>query len=311
MTALSEIARARGIRHFLVSHVDLFGVSRAKLVPATVIDAVATSGSRFAGATSWLDLSPADPDLRVIPDPTSLIQLPWQPEVGWLAGEPWMNGEPLGHSPRVALKRVIAAGASGALMKTGVECEFFLLSPDGTAADAGDEPAQKVGYDQAGLMRRFDFLAEICEAMLTLGWEPQQAHHEEADDQFEINWRHEEALVTADRHVFFKDMVKAIAGRHGLRATFMPKLFVERAGNGCHVHASLWQDGKNLFDAPGEPLGLSPTGRQFIAGLMAAAPELCAITNPTVNSYKRINSAGPGPASRPARSPMPATTAPT
>ena len=104
-----------------------------------------------------------------------------------------------------------------------------------------------------------------------------------------MNWQYDNALKTADRHAFFKYMVKSIAEKHGLRATFMPKPFSNLTGNGCHVHVSLWSKGKNLFEDANDPMGLSALGYQFIAGLMHSAEALAAITNPTVNSYKRIN----------------------
>ncbi len=140
-------------------------------------------------------------------------------------------------------------------------------------------------------MRRYDVVAEICDAMIELGWSPYQNDHEDANGQFEMNWTYANALVTADRHAFFKYMVKSIAEKHGLRATFMPKPFLSLTGSGCHVHVSLWSTatGNNLFHDPADELGLSKAAYSFIGGMMHSADALCAITNPTVNSYKRIN----------------------
>jgi len=290
MAALSDIARERGIKYFLISYVDLFGTLRAKLVPAAAIDGMAKSGAGFAGFASWLDMTPADPDVFAIPDPDSLIQLPWKPEVGWLAADPWMNGKPVPHGPRNALKAVTAeAKARGYQMKTGVECEFFMLAPDGRAISDASDTAAKPCYDQGALMRRYDVITQICDAMLELGWGPYQNDHEDANGQFEMNWNFDDALVTADRHAFFKYMVKSIAEKNGFRATFMPKPFANLTGSGCHAHVSLWKDGRNAFEDEGDALGLSRIGYHFIGGLIGAAQEICAITNPTVNSYKRIN----------------------
>lgn len=289
-TSLSEEARARGIRYFLISYVDLFGALRAKLVPAVAIDGMARSGAGFAGFASWLDLTPADPDVSAIPDPASLIQLPWKKEVGWLAADPWIRGAPLAHAPRNVLKSVMqAADAKGYTLKTGVECEFFLLTPDGQRIGDDADTAEKPCYDQSALMRRYDVIAEICDAMQELGWQPYQNDHEDGNGQFEMNWEFDHALITADRQGFFKYMVKAIAEKHGLRATFMPKPFLDRTGSGCHTHASIWKGETNLFDDPADPLGLSALGYQFVGGLLEHAEEICALTNPTVNSYKRIN----------------------
>jgi len=287
---LAKIAKDGGIRYFLISFVDLFGVLRAKLVPAAAIAQMQRDGAAFAGFATHLDLTPADPDVFVIPDPESLIRLPWRKEVGWLAGDPIMNGKPIAHAPRNVLKRQIeTAAAEGYRMKTGVEAEFFVVQPDASGiADTADKQ-WKPCYDQAALLRRYDLLKAINDAMLGLGWGPYQNDHEDANGQFEMNWEYDDALVTADRHSFFKFMARSIAEKHGLRATFMPKPFAELTGNGCHTHVSLWKGNKNLFDDPKGELGVSKLGYNFLAGLLANAPALAAITNPMVNSYKRIN----------------------
>jgi glutamine synthetase len=140
-------------------------------------------------------------------------------------------------------------------------------------------------------MRRFDIIAEICDAMLAMGWGAYQNDHEDANGQFEMNWTYADALVTADRHAFFKYIVKAIAEKHGFRATFMPKPFPHLTGNGCHTHLSIWdlEGNTNLFDDAKGELGLSSLAYQFIGGVLHSAESVCAFTNPTVNSYKRIN----------------------
>jgi glutamine synthetase len=225
----------------------------------------------------------------VVPELDTLIQLPWKPEVAWVTGDLIMGGEPVEQNPRQILKRVMATADRGSELKTGVECEYFLITPDGTGiSDAADQQI-KPCYDQQALMRRYDVVAEICDAMVTLGWKPYQNDHEDANGQFEMNWQYDNALRTADKHAFFKYMVKSIAEKHGLRATFMPKPFSNLTGNGCHMHASLWNGSKNVFaDVKGE-LGLSREAYHFIGGVMHSAEALCAITNPVVNSYKRIN----------------------
>jgi len=289
-TDLVKAAKERGIKYFLISYVDLFGTLRAKLAPAAAIGDMAKEGAGFAGFASWLDMTPADPDVLAIPDPASLIQLPWKKEVGWLAADPYMNGKLVEQAPRVILKRMKdKAAKAGYELKTGVECEYFLVSPDGSAISDPADIQSKPCYDQSALMRRYEVISEICDSMLELGWGPYQNDHEDANGQFEMNWLYDDCLVTADRQAFFKYMVKAIAEKHGLRATFMPKPFPNLTGSGCHVHVSLWKNGKNLFEDGNDGLGLSRTAYNFIGGVMNAAQDLCAITNPTVNSYKRIN----------------------
>jgi glutamine synthetase type III len=292
MQGWSEIARQKGVRYFLIAFVDLFGTMRAKIVPATAIDQVAKAGAGFAGFATWFDMTPADPDVLVMPEADSLVQLPWKPEVAWVTGDLVMAGKLVQQNPRQVLKRVTAAAAEqGYELKSGVECEYFLIMPDGSAiSDAADRQA-KPCYDQQALMRRYDIVAEICDAMVTLGWNPYQNDHEDANGQFEMNWEYDTALRTADKHAFFKFMAKSIAEKHGLRATFMPKPFANLTGSGCHVHASLWsrKNGSCVFDDPKGELGLSQAAYHFIGGIMHSADALCAIANPVVNSYKRIN----------------------
>ncbi|MBN9261282.1 MAG: type III glutamate--ammonia ligase, partial [Hyphomicrobium sp.] len=290
--SLSEYAKKNGVKYFLISFVDLFGTMRAKIVPATAIDSVAKSGAGFAGFAAWFDMTPAHPDVLVSPDPETAIQLPWKPEVAWVTGDLVMDGKPVDQNPRQVLKRVIAdAGRDGLEMKTGVECEYFLISPDGTSiSDAADFQA-KPCYDQQALMRRYDVIKEICDSMIALGWGPYQNDHEDANGQFEMNWEYDTCLKTADKHAFFKFMVKSIAEKHGLRATFMPKPFANLTGNGCHAHVSLWSTstGKCVFEDSAGELGLSQQAYYFIGGMLHSAGSIAAITNPTVNSYKRIN----------------------
>ena len=295
MTALSAIAKERGIRFFLIAYTDLFGILRAKLVPVSAIDGMAQDGAGFAGFATWFDMTPADPDVLAVPDPASLIQLPWKPEVGWMAADPWMAsklgmaGKLVEQAPRNVLRRVVAqAAAQGLEMQAGVEPEFFLIQPDGQAIADGADCQVKPCYDQLTLMRRYDVIAEISDAMEALGWGPYQNDHEDANGQYEMNWAYAPALVTADRHAFFKYMVRSIAERHGMRATFMPKPFAHLTGSGCHAHVSVWRGTANAFMGDDE-LGLSPLAHQFLGGIMAHAEGLCALTNPVVNSYKRIN----------------------
>ena len=292
MIDLQKLAKKQKIKYFLISFVDLYGVLRSKLVPTAAIKGMQKEGAGFAGFAAWLDMVPADPDMFAIPDANSLIQLPWKPEIGWLASDLWMDKKQVEASPRVALKKQIAkAVKKGFRVKTGVECEFFLISPDGSAiADAMDYQA-KPCYDQQALMRQYHVISEICDCMQKLEWGAYQNDHEDANGQFEMNWNFADVLQTADRHAFFKFMVKSIAEKHSLRATFMPKPFADLTGNGCHSHISFWNKGgsKNLFEDKKNKLGLSKMAYHFLGGVLHYADSLCAIFNPTVNSFKRID----------------------
>ena len=289
---LAQVAKEKSIKYFLISFVDLFGVLRAKLVPAGAIGDMQEEGAGFAGFATWLDMTPADPDMLAIPDPNSLIILPWNREIGWLAADLWMEGKEVEQCPRVILKRQTARLAEqGYVMKTGVECEYMLLDTSGENINDVLDSQEKPCYDQSSLLRKYAIVSEICDAMVELGWNPYQNDHEDANGQFEMNWDYSDALTTADRHTFFKFMVKTIAERNGERATFMPKPFTDLTGNGCHAHVSLWssEDDVNLFLDESEEMGLSALAYSFLGGVIHSADALCSIFNPTVNSYKRIN----------------------
>jgi glutamine synthetase type III len=289
---LAKWAKDKGVKYFMISYTDLFGGQRAKLVPTQAINDMAVEGAGFAGFATWLDLTPAHPDLMAVPDASSVIQLPWKKEVAWVAARATMEGQMVAQAPRNVLEHVIAEAAKDGLrVKTGVEPEFFLLTADGEQISDPYDNAEKPCYDQQAVMRRYDVISEACDYMLELGWEAYQNDHEDAVGQFEMNWKYDDALQTADKHSFFKFMMKSVAEKHGFRATFMPKPFKGLTGSGCHAHISVWTpDGKtNAFSDPSKELSLSDQGRAFLGGIMKHAPALAAICNPTVNSYKRIN----------------------
>lgn len=291
-TDLAQFAKDNGVKYFMISFTDLFGGQRAKLVPAQAIAGMQKDGAGFAGFATWLDMTPAHPDMLAVPDPDSVIQLPWKKDVAWVAGNCVMEDKFVEQAPRNVLSRLIAEAAEeGMRVKTGVEAEFFLLTPDGSQISDEYDTAAKPCYDQQAVMRRYDVIAEICDYMLELGWGPYQNDHEDANGQFEMNWEFDDTLHTADKHSFFKFMTKSVAEKHGLRATFMPKPVEGLTGNGCHAHISVWDmAGKvNIFADNDMELGLSTKGRHFLGGIMKHASALAAITNPTVNSYKRIN----------------------
>jgi len=159
--------------------------------------------------------------------------------------------------------------------------------------DRQDKPC----YDAQAMMRRYPVLRDIVSSLIACGFGVYQTDHEDANGQFEINWHYSDCLTTADRHVFFKYLVKTLAERHGFRATFMPRPFKQLTGNGCHAHCSLWQGDTNVFAGEARPqdkgtvagLGLSEIALQFLGGVVHKTVALCSVTNPTVNSYKRIN----------------------
>ena len=298
---LEKFAKDNGVKYFMISFTDLFGGQRAKLVPARAITDMQEDGAGFAGFATWLDMTPAHPDMLAVPDADAVIILPWNKEIAWVPSNCVMEGEDVAQAPRNVLRRLIAEAATkGMHVKTGIEAEFFLLTPQGDQISDPYDTAAKPCYDQQAFRRRLDVIREISDYMLDLGWGAYQNDHEDANGQWEMNWDFDDALKTADKHSFFKFMAKTVAEKHGYRATFMPKPVEGLTGNGCHAHISVW-------DAPGTAaktnifamdanetsqtaeLGLSEKGRYFLGGIMKHASALAAITNPTVNSYKRIN----------------------
>ena len=289
---LEIFAKKNKIKYFLINFLDLNGVQRSKLVPTPAIAEMEKEGAGFAGFATFLDMTPSYPDMFCLPDPEAVIQLPWKPEVAWVPGNLSMNDKLVDQAPRVILSKLIdKAKTSGYVMMGGVEPEFMLISKDGQSISDSKDIAGKPCYDQQALMRRYDVISEICDSMINLGWGTYQNDHEDANGQFEMNWDYSDLMTTADRQAFFKFMVKSIAEKHELRATFMPKPFSHLTGNGCHMHISLWNTNKskNLFHDDKGELGLSSLGYNFLGGLIQNAIGMCAITNPTVNSYKRLN----------------------
>ena len=292
---LRKFAEDKNVKYFMISYTDLFGGQRAKLVPTQAINEMQYEGAGFAGFSTYLDLTPAHPDMLAIPDTNAVIQLPWKRDVAWVPGNLMMNGATVDQAPRNVLNTLINRAASEGLhVKTGIEAEFFLLTQQGDQISDDRDTAIKPCYDQQAIMRRYDVIAEICDHMLELGWGPYQNDHEDANGQFEMNWEFDDVLNTADKHSFFKFMTKSIAEKHGLKATFMPKPIEGLTGNGCHAHISVWDapgnaSKTNIFADDTKELGLSDKGRNFLGGIMKHASGMAAITNPSVNSYKRIN----------------------
>ena len=296
---LAKFAKDNGVEYFMISFTDLFGGQRAKLVPARAIADMQANGAGFAGFATWLDLTPAHPDMLAVPDPEAVIILPWDKTIAWVPGNCVMEGRDVAQAPRNVLRRLIAEAADeGMYVKTGIEAEFFLLTPDGEKISDSYDTAAKPCYDQQAFMRRLDVIREISDYMLEMGWGAYQNDHEDANGQWEMNWDYDDALKTADKHSFFKFMAKCVAEKHGYRVTFMPKPIEGLTGNGCHAHISVWDapglaSKVNVFAGKGEgqtgEVGLSERGKHFLGGIMKHASALAAITNPTVNSYKRIN----------------------
>jgi glutamine synthetase len=284
----------KGVEFLFCSFVELTGAPKAKLVPISHLEEFAQDGAGFAGfACGDVGQGPHDPDICSVPDFRSLTVLPWRKNIAWAAGNLHVNGKPWPLCPRTVLMRQLErAHQQGYIVNIGIEPEFMLLKKDNSGELITWDPLDTLAkpcYDLRALHRNLDVMTTLLRFMQELGWDPYANDHEDANCQFEINWTYSDALTTADRHTFFKWMVRTVAEQHGLWATFMPKPFSNLTGNGAHVHLSLAdENAKNLFLDPAADLGLSQLGRWFMGGVLHHASALSALLAPIVNSYKRL-----------------------
>jgi glutamine synthetase len=292
---LAELVRADGIEFVLAVFVDLAGKPCAKLVPAQAVEELRDEGVGFAGyAAGALGQQPSDPDVIARPDASSYTPVPFiKPGLALVHCDPYVEGEPWPYAPRVILRRLLErAAAQGLSLAVGAEVEYFLVNRDEhgvlSVADAKDTAPQPC-YDARGLTRMYDHLTAVSSAMNSLGWGNYANDHEDGNGQFEQNFKHADALTTADRVITMRYLVSVLAEQRGMTATFMPKPFTDRTGTGMHLHMSLWRGDEPAFpdatDARG--LGLSPLAYSFVAGIVEHARALQAVIAPTVNSYKR------------------------
>ncbi|MEU6374977.1 type III glutamate--ammonia ligase [Streptomyces sp. NPDC046909] len=292
---LAELVRADGIEFVLAVFVDLTGKPCAKLVPAQAVEELRDEGVGFAGyAAGALGQQPSDPDVIARPDARSYTPVPFvKPGLALVHCDPYVEGEPWPYAPRVILRSLLErAAAHGLAPSVGAEVEYFLVNRDEhgvlSVADPKDTAAQPC-YDARGLTRMYDHLTAVSSAMNSLGWGNYANDHEDGNGQFEQNFKHADALTTADRVITMRYLVSVLAEQRGMTATFMPKPFTDRTGTGLHLHISLWRGDEPAFPdaADGRGLGLSPLAYSFVAGIVEHARALQAVIAPTVNSYKR------------------------
>ncbi len=305
VTDATEEIRARtaadGVEFIYAMFVEMHGKPCAKLVPVSALDGLMSDGAGFAGfAAGPMGQDPSSPDILALPDPASYTQLPWQPNVAAMQCDPTVEGELWPYAPRVILRRALEAAAERNLvLKCGVEAEYSLVvrNEDGSLAVADERDNLTLPcYDARGLTRMLPHLEAVSKNLDAMGWGNYANDHEDANGQFEQNFQYSDALTTADRLIILRLMMHTLAERRGLHATFMPKPFGDKTGNGLHAHMSLWSaDGDEpLFETDHDPrgLGLSPLAYGFVAGILEHATALVAVLCPTVNSYKRM---GVGP----------------
>ena len=295
LAQVKSLVESRGIEFFLCSFVEMSGAPKAKVIPATHLDDMAKEGAGFGGfAAGDIGQGPHDPEMASIPDFNSLTIVPWRENLAWVAGDMYVEGESWHYCPRTILRQQLEkAKQNGYVFNVGIEAEFMLLEKDEDgqyapwdSLDTLDKPC----YDLKALYRNLDMMTGLIKYMQELEWEPYANDHEDGTCQYEVNWTYSDALTTADRHTFFKWMVKTLAEEQGLLATFMPKPFTNLTGNGAHFHMSLWNEDNqtNLFIDENDRNGISQLAYWFTGGILKHAKAVTAVTNPLVNSYKRL-----------------------
>ncbi|HEU4657404.1 MAG TPA: glutamine synthetase family protein [Capillimicrobium sp.] len=299
-TAPEPLADGTPVTSIRVLYPDLHGIARGKDVPIAEFDHIIESGLCFCSAVMGTDLRHTPvvggeegyPDLIARPDLTTMVTLPWEPGVACCLAnlEPADDAQPIA-DPRGAVKRAAERLREiGFEAIVGPELEFFLVERDATAPNGFRRRVDQLSMvytvgpqaDPQGVVRG------MTEGLAQLGLEVFAVNHEFMNSQYEINLRHADALTAADRAFRLKAAVKDIAAQHGLLATFMGKPFNDQGGSGTHLHISLNRDDRNAFAAPGAEHGVSDELRHFTAGVLAHAPALMALLNPTINAYRRI-----------------------
>jgi len=273
---------------------DILGTVKHVEIPAEQIDKALAGELMFDGSSIEGFVRIEESDMYLRPDPATFVILPWKTREGRRTARLICDvynpdGTPFEGDPRYVLKRVVAEAAEmGYVMNVGPEPEFFLL--DRAAAEQGRPVTlDHAGYfDLAPVDKEEEVRAEIVLTLQEMGFEIEAAHHEVAPSQHEIDFKYADAITTADNIATFRSVVRTIALQHGLHATFMPKPFHGEAGSGMHLHQSLFRGEENAFYDPTTPDRLSTVCKQYIAGIMEHARAITAVTNPLVNSYKRL-----------------------
>jgi glutamine synthetase len=288
--------KAQGVHSILTQFCDLHGVAKGKLVPVENLQEWVSLGAGFAGPSIWgtgLGRFGARSEYYGRVQPESVRLLPFMPGVAHAVCDGYAGGEPLDTCSRQVLKRQVSRlQARGWTLWVGIEPEFFLLQQDAQGQWRGMDPQDRLdkpSYDLKAIHRQRDFLEDMRISLTALGFELQQMDHEDACGQYEINYKFDDALAAADRFMLFKMTAHAVAERHGSVFSCMPKPFAGAPGSGLHFHLSLTDaQGRAVFTDHTDPLQLSATGYQFVAGLLEHADALTALCAPTVNSYKRL-----------------------
>ncbi|MEC8824801.1 MAG: type III glutamate--ammonia ligase [Verrucomicrobiota bacterium] len=296
---IRDSLKDEGVRYCVGAYVDIHGVPKGKFVPIDHFVDFARGSELYTGyALDGLGQSPNDDEINSVPDLDRGCILPWNREVAYYPADNEFNGKPYEVNARVVLKKVLAEAADmGFGMNLGIECEVFVVRQNESGQleiPNDDDDLVKACYDVKRFMDRYEWINKMASTINDLGWDLYSLDHEDANSQFEFDFKYADALTMCDRFIFFRMMAKHYAAEEGLLATFMPKPFADKTGSGAHFNMSLYSldNGNNLFkcDPSADPrgLGLTQLGYQFIGGVLKHGPALCAAFAPTVNSYKRL-----------------------
>jgi glutamine synthetase len=272
---------------------DLFGLQKNISIMPDELPGAFKHGISFDASAIRGFRDVRESDLLLFPDPATLTVLPWRPGPGrvvrFYCDIKNPDGSAFAHDSRCLLKKVVKRCESmGYVCKIGAECEFYLFKTD-EDGEPMEIPLDKGGYlDISPLDKGENIRREICLCLEEMGISPEASHHEQGPGQNEIDFKYSDALTSADNLLTFKSVVKAIAARNGLFASFMPKPLLYAAGSGLHVNISLSQNGLNIFDDTVHEH--SDIAKNFIAGILAKTPEISLFLNPLCNSYERFGS---------------------
>ena len=282
-----------GVKFIRLQFTDILGTLKNVAITDRQLEKALNNHCMFDGSSINGFVRVEESDMYLRPDLDTFVIFPWRPQQGKVARlicDVYMpDGTPFEGDPRYILKKAInKAKDMGYTMNVGPECEFFLFEVDNDGNPTLKTNDKGSYFDLGPIDLGENARRDMTLALEDMGFEIETSHHEVAAGQNEIDFKYADALVTADNIATFKYVVKSIAQRHGLYATFMPKPLHGVNGSGMHINISLIKDGKNAFHNEEDELGLSSVAYNFIAGVLKHIKEICPITNPLVNSYKRL-----------------------
>lgn len=288
-----DTVKERDVKFIRTQFTDILGIIKSWAIPVEQLEDAFENGVMFDGSSIEGFTSIEESDMKLVLDPSTFRILPWRPTKGAVArilGDVYLpDGKPFQGDPRYVLKSAIEeAKKMGFSMQVGPEMEFFLFKLDANGNPTTELSDQGGYFDFAPLDRAQDVRRDIDYALESMGFRIEASHHEVAPSQHEIDFRFGDVLSTADNVITFKYVVKSIAYSKGYYATFMPKPLFGVNGSGMHSNQSLFKDGKNAFYDPETPTQLSQEALYYVGGLLKHIREFTAVTNPIVNSYKRI-----------------------